>query len=259
MTDLSRVLKQKLMKRLLTFFFMTVFFAGIAHAEDTSYLEKYFKVEGLNAIADAHDGVLSFSATQSKFNSGHGHGWRNEAKIREDLRLPVGETHEHFSATITPHLPAWAKTIVTQYHFEGLNTALKVYVQDTGGGGTLDDGVPGNGVFDIVARISSADGHEGAYPLGTVRSGEPFDLKVNFNGGVVNVSVTTSKWGRKQTPDITLPDATNEVYLKFGDYLQAMNDKGQHTTDENEWQAYYKEHNIDNTRVDFSHVKFVRE
>ena len=255
----NNTLKKKWRVGLLASFFVafSAIFAA-AYAEDVSYLEKYFKVEGLNAIADAQVGVLSFSATKSKFNSGHGHGWRNEAKIREELREPVGETHEHFSATVTPRLPAWSKTIVAQYHFEGLSTAAKVYVQDTKGAEGMD-GIAGNGVFDILARITGSDGVEHAYQLGTIRSGEPFDLKVSFNGGVVHVDVTTKKWGHKETPDVTLPDATSEVYLKFGDYLQAMNDKGQHTTDENEWQQYYAEHHIDNTEVDFSHVKFVRE
>lgn len=237
---------------------MTYFTVQAAYADDASSLRSYFQVEGEDAIGNGGNGVLSFSATHSKYQSGHGHGWRNEAKIRKDLRKPVGETHEHFSAAVTPHLPAWAKTIVAQYHFEGLRTAAKVYVQDTKGVELLD-GVAGNGVFDILARITGPDGAEKAYPLGTVRSGEPFDLNVSFNGGVVNVSVVTRKWGRRDTGSITLPDTESVVYFKFGDYLQAMNAEGKHTTNENEWRAYYAAHHIDNTQIDFSHVRFVRE
>jgi hypothetical protein len=228
-----------------------------AWADDASSLRGYFKVEGDDAIANVRNGTLSFSATRSQFQSGHGHGWRNEAKIREGLRFPVGETKEHFSATVTPNLPPWAKTIVAQYHFEGLKTAMKVYVQDTKGGGGLD-GKEGNGVFDILARITGQDGKENAYPLGTVQSGEPFDLDVSFNGGVVNVAVSTKKWGRKETGDVTLPDTESVVYFKFGDYLQAASTPGQYTTNENDWKAYYAAHHIDNTDVDFSHVHFSR-
>lgn len=231
---------------------------GAAYAEDVSSLKTYFKVEGEDAIANARHGILSFSATRSQFNSGHGHGWRNEAKIRENLRQPVGETRETFSATVTPHLPAWAKTIVTQYHFEGLSTAVKVYVQDTKGDGLLD-GVEGNGVFDILARITGSDGKERSFPLGAVRSGEPFDLKISFNAGAVNVAVSTAKWGQKQTGIVSLPDSTSTVYLKFGDYLQAADTPSHYTTNENDWKAYYTKHHIDKTEVDFSHVRFVRD
>ena len=253
-------LKQKLLMSLFAFFYMaciTLFAEKAACAEDMSYLKNYFKVEGEDAIANASNGILSFSATRSQFNSGHGHGWRNEAKIREQLRLPVGQTREHFSATVIPHLPAGAKTIVAQYHFEGLSTAMKVYVQDTKQTGMMD-GVEENGVFDILARITGPDGKEGAFPLGTVQSGEPFDLDVSFNAGVVNVTVSTKKQGQKETGNVSLPDTSSLVYFKFGDYLQAMNAAGQHTTNEDEWKEYFTQHHIDHTEVDFSHASFVR-
>ncbi len=237
--------------------FAVITISGAAHAEDAAYLNRYFKVEGDDAIANANAGVLSFSATRSRFQSGHGHGWRNEAKIREQLRLPAAETREIFSTTVTPHLPPWAKTIVAQYHFEGLNTAAKVFVQDTKESGVMD-GVAGNGVFDILARIKGPDGKEVTTPLGTVRSGESFDLDVSFNAGVVNVAASTRKWGRKQTGNVSLPDTSSIVYLKFGDYLQALNAAGEHTTNENEWKEYYAQHHIDKTEVDFSNVRFAR-
>jgi len=262
MPDLLRFRQnnRKLPAGLLIFFCLAaLLFAGgkIAHAEDASYLKNYFKVEGENAFDNAHNGTLAFSATRSRYNSGHGHGWRNEAKIKEKLRLPAGETREEFSAIVTPQLPPWAKTIVTQYHFEGLKTAMKVYVQDTKSGRALD-GVEGNGVFDILARITGPNGKEISTPLGTVHSGESFALKVTFNQGVVNVGVSTEKWGRKETGNISLPDRSSAVYLKFGDYLQAADRPSRYTTNENDWESYYTEHHIDNTEVDFSHIHFLR-
>jgi hypothetical protein len=210
-------------------------------------LQKLFAVEGNSPYPSPYVGTLNFSALTSKYDSGHGHGYRNEVKVTDKQRLAAAQTHEHFAARVTPTLPAGAKTIVAQYHVEGLDTILKVYVQDTADKQGLD-GKAGNGVFDILVRILGTDGKEATTALGTVHSGEGFDLDIVFNAGEALVTARTG---------IKADD--RQIYFKFGDYLQALDpDTGKHTTVAAKWDEYYRLNHIDSSLVSFSHTVFER-
>lgn len=221
-------------------------------------LEKLFAVEGKVPYAVPYDGTLHFSALDSRYDSGHGHGYRNELKIADKARLVAARTREHFSARVTPTLPDGAKTIVAQYHVEGLDTILKVYVQDTADRQGLD-GKEGNGVFDILVRILGTDGKEVTTALGTVRSGASFDLDIRLVAGVAQVTVDSGGVVRRTEPTHVKADE-RKIYFKFGDYLQARDpDTGAHTTSADKWGRYYSLHGIGGSRIDFGHTIFERE
>lgn len=238
--------------------------ADAAAAPDAGFtsrasLDSLFDVEGNSPFSTPYDGTLSFSALGSKFSTANGHGYRNELKIANRNRRPVGQTREHFSAVVTPTLPDGAKTIVAQYHVEGLDTILKVYVQDSDDRRALD-GKAGNGVFDIVVRIPGSGGKEVETALGTVRSGESFTLDIRFDRGAATVSVSSAANGTRQTEATRIPDDQRNVYFKFGDYAQAI-DPVTHrlTSSPAKWDAYFRQNHIDRDSIRFSHTRFVRE
>jgi hypothetical protein len=221
-------------------------------------LDALFELEGNSPFSSPYDGTLTFSALASRFATAHGHGWRNELKIAAPQRRPAGQTRERFSAIVTPTLPPGAKTIVAQYHVEGLDTILKVYVQDT-----LDahafDGQAGNGVFDVVARILGQDGCERATALATVRSGESFTLDIRFEDGVARVSAASAAHGQVHGAPTQMPADGRKVYFKFGDYAQALDPAtGKPTSDPAKWDAWLRARRIDAGTVRFSRVVFVR-
>jgi hypothetical protein len=221
-------------------------------------LEQLFEAEGKAPYSAPYDGSLHFSALDSKYDSGHGHGYRNELKIADKARLPLSRTREHFAARVTPVLPIGAKTIVAQYHVEGLDTILKVYVQDTADRQGLD-GKEGNGVFDILVRILGTDGKEATTALGTVHSGEGFDLDIVFNAGEALVTARTASGGELKTPLTRIKGDDRQIYFKFGDYLQALDpDTGKHTIVAAKWDEYYRLNHIDSSLVSFSHTIFER-
>jgi hypothetical protein len=222
-------------------------------------LERLFTLEGNTPYAAPYDGTLNFSALASKYDSGHGHGYRNELKVADQQRRSAGQTQEHFAARITPALPAGAKTIVAQYHVEGLDTILKVYVQDTTDKQGLD-GKAGNGVFDILVRILGIDGKEVTTALGTVRSDEGFDLDILFSAGEAEVTAHTASGGTLKTGRTRIKPDQRKIYFKFGDYLQARDpDSGAHTIVAAKWDQYYRQNHIDSSRISFSNTIFERD
>ena len=220
-------------------------------------LDRLFEMEGASPFASPHDGTLAFSALDSRFATANGHGYRNELKIAARERRPVAQTREHFSATVTPLLPAGAKTIVAQYHVEGLDTIVKVYVQDTSEAKLLD-GRAGNGVFDVVARLRGAGGKDVTTALGTVRSGDSFRLDIRFDAGDAVVSVDSAAHGTLRAAG-RIAGETRAIYFKFGDYLQALDPQTRKpTSDPGKWDAWFRQQRIDAERVRFSHVIFER-
>jgi hypothetical protein len=229
------------------------------HPVSQAYLKSIFAVEGNIPYPTNDDGTLMFSAMDSKFNSGNGHGYRNEVKVIDALRHSVSATKDHFSATITPLLPAGCKTIVAQYHVESLDTELKVYIQDTKESGAFN-GVNGDGVFDVLVRILGTNGKETMTPLAQIKSGESFRLAIDLDGGAVTVMVESQKKGRQMTRQMQIKDLGKKIYFKFGDYLQALDvATGGHTTDSKKWDAYYQAHQIDRSQIKFSEVNFSHE
>ena len=231
--------------------------AAPAYSPEAS-LRKLFDTEGNSPYAAPFDGTLAFSALDSKYDSGHGHGYRNELKIANRWRLNAAATREHFAAQVTPLLPDGAKTIVAQYHVEGLDTILKVYLQDTADRQGLD-GKDANGVFDILARIAGPDGTEITTALGTLRSGQSFGLDVRFTAGEAQVTVDCGGTVRR-TPLIRIKPDERKIYFKFGDYLQALDpDTGTHTISSAQWDRYYAENSITAEHVAFTNTVFERE
>lgn len=222
-------------------------------------LNSLFDLEGNSPFSTPYDGTLSFSALSSKFATAHGHGYRNELKIATRNRRTVEQTHEHFSAVVTPTLPNGAKTIVSQYHVDGLDTIVKVYVQDTDDKQLLD-GKAGNGVFDIVAKIRDTSGEDVPTALGTIRSGQSFVLDIEFDKGVATVTAKTEANGSLHTAATRIKGDKRKIYFKFGDYSQAL-DPATHalTSDTAKWDEYFREHHIDKDEIRFSHVNFARE
>jgi hypothetical protein len=221
-------------------------------------LQAWFETEGNAPYASPYAGTLAFSALASKYDSGHGHGYRNELKTATRLRRSAAGTREHFAARVTPTLPDGAKTIVAQYHVEGLDTILKVYVQDSADRQGLD-GKEGNGVFDILVRLLGADGKEATTALGTVRSGESFGLDIRFEAGEAVVAVDGAG-GVRSTGRTRIRTDERKIYFKFGDYLQARDPvSGAHTTSAAAWDAYYRQRHIDASRIVFSQTVFERD
>ncbi len=244
---------------------------AVSHAQDVSgarpesaftskeELNSMFDLEGNTPFPSPYAGTLHFSALASKFDSGHGHGYRNELKIGARQRRSLERTHEHFSAQVTPTLPNGAKTIVAQYHVDGLDTILKVYVQDTADS-RLTDGKANNGIFDVMVKIRGASGKEMMTALGTVRSGERFALDINFVYGDATVTVNTEKNGTIQTERTRIKGDNRNIYFKFGDYLQALDSATlSHTTSPAQWDEYYRLHQIDSSQISFSQIKFERK
>lgn len=232
--------------------------AGAQGFTPQATLQRLFALEGNSPYPSPYAGTLNFSALESKYASPNGHGYRNELKIADRERLSLADTREHFAARITATLPNVAKTIVAQYHVEGLDTILKVYVQDTEDRKGLD-GKSGNGVFDILVRILGTDGKEATTALGTVRSGESFDLDIVFNAGEAQVTARTATGGTLKTPLTRIRPDTRKIYFKFGDYLQARDPvTDEHTISPEKWDEYYRQNNINSSHVRFSHAVFER-
>ncbi|MCC2956764.1 polysaccharide lyase family 7 protein [Massilia sp. IC2-477] len=222
-------------------------------------LASLFELEGGSPYSTPYDGTLNFSAFTSKHATPNGHGYRNELKISRASRLPIEQTHEHFSALVTPTLPAGARTIVAQYHVEGIETIVKLYVQDIAEPALLD-GKANNGVFDVVARIRDTSGKDVSTALGTVRSGERFALDVRFDGGNARVSVKSDRHGALQTPLTRVMGDHRKIYFKFGDYLQARDpDTGAMSTKPATWDAYFQRNGIGSSLISFSETKFERK
>lgn len=221
-------------------------------------LNSMFDLEGSTPFPSPYVGTLNFSALTSKFDSGHGHGYRNELKISAGQRRSLERTHEHFSAQVTPVLPNGAKTIVAQYHVDGLDTILKVYVQDTADS-RLIDGKASNGIFDVMVKIRGTSGKEVTTALGTLRSGERFALDINFEVGDATVTVNTAKNGTIQTERTRIKGDNRNIYFKFGDYLQALDPATlTHTTSPAKWDEYYLLNQIGSSQISFSQTKFER-
>ena len=233
--------------------------AGAQGFTPEATLQRLFALEGNSPYPSPYTGTLNFSALKSKYASPNGHGYRNELKVADRERLSLADTREHFAARITATLPNVAKTIVAQYHVEGLDTILKVYVQDTADKQGLD-GKSGNGVFDILVRILGVDGKEATTALGTVRSGESFDLDIVLNAGETQVIARTANGGTLTTPLTRIRPETRKIYFKFGDYLQARDPvTGEHTSSPEKWDEYYRQNHIDSSHIRFSQTIFERQ
>jgi hypothetical protein len=227
---------------------------GSSKGTSIAKLKEYFEVEGNNPYVA--DGTLRFSALESKYKSPNGNGWRNEVKIKEELRKNMAKTYEDFSADVKVTLSKGAKTIVAQHHEDGLGTIVKVYVADT-----RDDpdenqnAISADGIFDVFVRITRMNGgkkEEVTTSFGTIRSGETFRLDVSNHNG--NISVTAL--GRTVTEKAK--DAPG-AYFKFGDYLQAQNPITMKKCSRDAFEKCYKDAGITQSVIEMTNVVYTRE
>ena len=97
-------------------------------------------------------------------------------------------------ATVKVEMSDGGKTIISQHHASDTGTISKVYVSDTDESG-FNDSVAGNGIFDVYVRLRNTSGNEEKFALGTITSGESFNLRVVNNYGDVDVSALGNSFG----------------------------------------------------------------
>ncbi|WP_418320664.1 polysaccharide lyase family 7 protein [Piscinibacter sakaiensis] len=177
-------------------------------------LRSTFEVEGPSPYS-ADGCAMVFDALAAQYTTSNGHGWRHELKIPSRLRTGMTRTSETLVADFTVDLSKGGKTIITQYHAEGTGTIVKVYVADSAESGFLNS-VANDGIFDVYVRILPAgSSSEEKMALGTIVSGNTFQLSVSNQRGNVSVSA----FGRTKTAAVADGGAS---YLKFGNYLQSQ-------------------------------------
>jgi len=225
-------------------------------ADDDSIvlIKSLFDLEGgagkLNPYQEQQS--LVFDALAAKHVTPNGNGWRHELKMAKSNRRAMYDTSERFSAVITPELSSGSKTIVAQYHGGNTGTLVKIYLSDTDES-RHDDSVPGNGIFDVYARLRPEGAtRETIVNFGTMRSGESFDLSINNQRGLVTVSAM----GKQRTLQVA---DSNGAYLKFGNYLQAQEPfGGKKYKNSNDWADFYNSAGIVRSVVTFTNVNYQR-
>lgn len=193
-----------------------------------------------------------FDALKAQYVSPNGSGWRHELKIKKDLRVAMTEVDETFYANVSATLSVGAKLIVAQHHGGDTGTLVKVYIADSRESGFIDS-VANNGIFDVYVRLAKQDGSgETKHALGTIQSGDNFDLRIINNFGYVSVSAFD------QSVSQNVADSAG-AYFKFGNYLQAQ-DAATLSNIENsaDWAQFYQDANITQSEVVFSRVNYTR-
>ena len=175
-------------------------------------------LEGVRPDPLVDSQTLVFVPLDAQYTSPNGNGWRHEYKIRKDLRVAMTDTFEEFQATVKVEMTDGGKTIVAQYHAGGLGTIVKVYVSDTSESGFFDS-LPANGIFDVYVRMRNTAGVEQKFTLGTIESGDSFGLRIVNDYGVVTVEAFGASYAMEVQDDPA-------SYLKFGNYLQSQNPRG---------------------------------
>lgn len=197
---------------------------------------------------------LVFNALQAQYTTPNGNGWRHEMKVPPADRLPMDQTYELLQADYKIDLSDGGKMIVAQYHTSGLGTTMKVYVSDTNESGFFDS-THTNGIFDVYVRMRNTSGTELKFPLGTIQSGDTFNLRVENNYG----SLTVSALGTTQQMTVQTSSAD---YLKFGNYLQSQNPNGNVNCgtkgDSNSFAACYNSFNINTALVTMTNITYQR-
>ena len=174
-----------------------------------------FDLEGSDPHPLVNDSTLVFVPLEAQHTTSNGGGWRHEYKIKPSERKAMHDTDESFSANYKVEMSDGGKTIVAQHHGSDTSTLMKVYIADSNES-KLTDSVASNGVFDVYVRMRGEnDSSETVFPLGTIRSGESFDLTMTNDRGRVKVSALG------KTADLTVKDDSS-AYFKFGNYMQSQ-------------------------------------
>lgn len=222
----------------------------IAPGTSAAELREHFAVEGEDPFISAN--TLSFDALSSAHVTENGNGFRNELKIDESQRADMTATDEVFNADVTVNLSPGSKTIIAQHHASDTGTLMKVYVSDTD---EFEKGAAADGTFEVYARLEKPDGSgEEVVQLGTVQSGDTFDLSVQNDHGFVSVSSDTLG----SSASLQVKDSS-ESYFKFGNYLQAQDPYTlKKASGSDNFAALYDKFDITESVVTFANVGYSR-
>ncbi len=211
-----------------------------------------FELEGNDPHPLVNDTTLVFVPLETQHTTSSGGGWRHEYKIKSSKRQAMYDTREEFSATYKVELSNGSKTIIAQHHGSDVSTLMKLYVADSSESGLIDSQA-NNGIFDVYVRLLGTDRKEDRFALGTVRSGESFDVTMTNDDGFVTVSA----FG--ETGELLVLD-DDSTYFKFGNYLQSQDPVTREDCgtrgDSESWADCYDELNITKSKITLTNVKY---
>lgn len=214
-----------------------------------------FDLEGDNPNPLVNDSTLVFVPLEAQHITPNGNGWRHEYKVKESLRVAMTQTYEVFEATVKVEMSDGGKTIVSQHHASDTGTISKVYVSDTDESG-FNDSVANNGIFDVYVRLRNTSGNEEKFALGTITSGESFNLRVVNNYGDVEVTAFGNSFGIPVEDD-------SQSYFKFGNYLQSQDpytlDKCGEAGNSNSFKNCFEDLGITESKVTMTNVSYTRQ
>ena len=211
-----------------------------------------FELEGQYPYPLINNDTLVFVPLTAQFTTSGGGGWRHEYKIKPSKRINIYDTYEQFSATYKMELSNGAKTIIAQIHGSTISTLMKVYVADSNESGFLDSRA-NNGIFDVYTRLRGTDGNEMKVALGTIKSGDSFDVNIINNYG----TVTVSAMGRSAMLKVK-DDARS--YFKFGNYMQSQDPytrrKCGNRGDSASWEQCFKKLGITESKATLTNITY---
>ena len=211
-----------------------------------------FDLEGSSPNPLVNDTTLVFVPLETQFTTSGGGGWRHEYKIKKSERKAMYSTYEEFSATYKVELSDGSKTIIAQHHGTEISTLMKLYVADSSESGFIDSEA-NNGIFDVYVRLRGTNGSEQKFALGTVTSGESFDVTMVNNYGTVKVTA----FGEEAELKVENDDIT---YFKFGNYLQSQDPVTREDCgtrgDSESWADCYDDFGITTSKVTLTDVSY---
>jgi len=211
-----------------------------------------FDLEGNNPHPLLNDQTLVFLPLETQYTTSGGGGWRHEYKIKTSERKAMYDTYENFSANYKVELSDGSKTIVAQHHGTSISTLMKLYVADSSESGFIDS-VANNGVFDVYVRLRGTNGSEQKFALGTVTSGQSFDVTMVNNYGTVSVTAFGNEAKLKVEDD-------DNTYFKFGNYLQSQDPVTREDCgtrgDSESWEDCYNDLGITTSKITLTDVSY---
>jgi len=211
-----------------------------------------FDLEGDNPHPLVDNKTLEFVPLKTKYTTSGGGGWRHEYKIKSSKRIDMYDAYENFSATYKMDLSDGSKTIVAQTHGSTISTLMKVYVADSSESGFIDSEA-NNGIFDVYVRLRGTDGNEVKTALGTIKSGESFDLSVINNYGTMTVTAFGVSAKLKVEDD-------KKTFFKFGNYMQSQDPETREECgtrgDSDSWAECFEEFNITKSKATVTNVSY---
>jgi len=220
----------------------------LIQAQNT-HLYSYFDIEGNDP--QLLDDSLHFSALKSKYISTNGHGWRNELKKKNDLRKDMYDTVESISARVRITLSPGVKTIFTQYHGNDTSTLFLLFISDIRDK-DLINGIAVDGIFDVYFIATKQNGDRINVPLSTIKSNDQFVYSIKNDKGKLTILFND------MVTEVMLKDSP-QVYLKFGNYLQAQDPYTGEQSNQKEFAMFYVKNGIVNDDIVFESFEYKSE